>query len=90
MSFIKNLFGSKAQPIEIVQQTTQEVKVATHSQLTRNVSRLVNLYEAQAQGDARSDVQDEIKARIEACVSFGHDAPISLDMAKALQKKVTK
>lgn len=88
MSFIKNLFGQKVHPIEIVQE--QEVKVATQSQLTRNVSRLINLYEAKEQGDTRPEIDTEIKARIKACVGFGHDAPATLQMAKELQKKVTK
>lgn len=86
MSFIKNLFGTKPHPIEVV----QEVKTTTASQFSRNLSRLVTLYEVKEQGDERQEVDAEIKARIKACVDMGHDAPVDIHMAKALQQKVVK
>jgi hypothetical protein len=87
MSFITDMFKPKTQPIQVV---PQEVKVATQSQLARNVSRLVNLYEAKEQGDVRPEIDDEIKVRAKACEEFGHDLPVNIQMAKALQTKVIK
>jgi len=84
MSIFTNLFGSKAQPIEVV----QEVRVGTSSQLARNLSRLATLYIAKEQGDTREAIDKEIKARVEACEGLGHAAPTSLEMVVALQKKV--
>lgn len=84
MSIFTNLFGTKAQAIEV----TQEVKVGTSSQLARNLSRLATLYTAKEQGDTRSEIDQEIKARVEACESLGHEAPTTLEMVQSLQKKV--
>lgn len=88
MSFIKNLFGSKAQPVMVVQ--GEPIAVETHSQFIRNVNRLVNLYRAKAQGDARPEIEIEIEERRQSCLTFGHDVPYTLEAAEQLQTKVNR
>jgi hypothetical protein len=87
MSFLDRFFKTEAKPVEIVQGT---VKANTNASLNRNLSRLITLYKAQEDGDTRSEIVAEIKARVQACTDLGHDAPNNLQSAFDLQKKVIK
>jgi hypothetical protein len=77
---IFKLFQAKPLPIEI--------NVTNNAQFVRNVNRITNLYLAISQGDSRPSLHEELFLRKQACATFGHAVPESLEEARELQNKV--
>ena len=83
MKFLDKLLGRNT-----LQPKPLEVNPSNPAQLKRHVGRLVTLYMAIERDPYRADVLAEISQRQQAIRQFGHDAPSTLDEARALQSRM--